>query len=62
MSIAGMTEAPAGVVVAVVAAGLVLVGTGRWREGAAVIGAGLLLGAALRLALPVRRAGALGGP
>ncbi len=46
-------------VLLVAGAGLVLVVLGEWRLGAAVFGLALLLAAALRLVLPVERAGLL---
>lgn len=54
-----MRELPLLAVVAVVATGLVIGALGSWRAGALLIGAGVLLGAGLRLSLPVRRAGLL---
>lgn len=52
-------ELPLLVVVLVLAGGLVLTAVGHWRIGAGVLGAAVLLGAALRLVLPARRAGLL---
>ena len=54
-----LRELPILGVLAVVTAGLVLGALVRWREGAMLIAAGLLLGAVLRLVLPARRAGLL---
>ncbi len=54
-----LTEAPSSFVVAVAAAGLVLVSVGHWRQGTVVIGGAMLVGAGLRLLLPSRRAGSL---
>lgn len=54
-----LAEAPSAAVFGVAAAGLVLVATDRWREGTAVLGVAMLLGAGLRLLLPSRRAGSL---
>jgi hypothetical protein len=47
------------VIVAGIAAGLVVVGSGAWRVGCVVIGATLCLGAIERVALPRREAGLL---
>ena len=52
-------QLPLGVVLVVVAAGLAVGATGAWRPGASLIGLGVLLAGALRLVLPVRRAGLL---
>lgn len=46
-------------VLAVVTVAVVLVLLGRWRRGATLLGAALLLGAGLRAFLPERRAGLL---
>ena len=54
-----LRELPILTVLCVVAVGLVLGAVVRWRPGALLIGAGLLLAAALRLVLPARRAGLL---
>ena len=48
---------PTVLVVGVVAVGLVLVQLSSWRTGGVVIAGAVLLAAALRLLLPVRRAG-----
>ena len=47
------------VVVTMVASGLVIVAAGAWRTGVGWLGAGLLVGALLRLLLPDQRAGML---
>jgi hypothetical protein len=53
-------ELPLLLVLAVVAVGLVTAGARHnWRFGSAVVGLGLMLAAALRLALPARQAGLL---
>lgn len=52
-----MTQLPALAVLAVCAAGLALAAAVDWQVGAFVLGLGLLGGAGLRLALPVRTAG-----
>jgi hypothetical protein len=52
-------SAALGVVLLVVLVGLALVGQGFWRRGLVLMGAGLGLGAVLRLALPERRVGLL---
>jgi Protein of unknown function (DUF3017) len=52
-------QLPLTAVLLVVGAGLALGASGRWRAGAAVIAAAVLLGGVLRLVLPVRRAGLL---
>ncbi len=55
-----MRQVPLLAVVLVVAAGVVGSSVlGHWRVGSAVVGLGLLLGAALRLTLPARQAGLL---
>jgi hypothetical protein len=54
-----LREAPTGVVLAVVAAGLVLVAAHDWRLGSDVVGLGVVLAGALRLGLPERAAGML---
>lgn len=54
-----MTLVPAASVIAVVAVGLVAVSLSAWQTGVLLIGAGLLLGAGLRLTLPARSAGLL---
>ena len=54
-----MKAAPLLAVVVVMAAGIVSVVLNHWRVGSAVVGVGLLLGAALRLTLPARQAGLL---
>lgn len=46
-------------VAACTAVGLTIVGTGPWRTGLAVIGAGILAGAVVRLVLPDDAAGML---
>ncbi|HVM02994.1 MAG TPA: DUF3017 domain-containing protein [Acidimicrobiales bacterium] len=53
------SQLPLVLVLAVVAAGLLLAAASRWRLGSAVVGGGVLLAGALRLALPARRAGLL---
>ena len=50
---------PFGVVVLVVAVGMVRVLTQHWREGAALLGGALLLAALLRVLLPSERVGLL---
>lgn len=52
-------EAPALAVAAVGVAGVVAAAQHHWRKGLYVVAAALLLGAVLRLALPVRRVGSL---
>ena len=54
-----MEELPTLAVLAVVAAGLALGALHDWLPGAVLIGLALLLGAAMRVALPARRAGLL---
>ena len=54
-----LAQLPLAVVLAVVGAGLLLVATVDWEVGCVVVALGLLLGAGLRLSLPVRSAGAL---
>lgn len=54
-----ITLVPSGVVLLVVAAGLLAVSLSAWQTGVLVIGLGLLLGAGLRLSLPARSAGLL---
>ena len=54
-----LRELPLVAVLTVVAAGLLLGVLDRWRVGASVVGAAVLLGGALRLLLPARRAGLL---
>lgn len=54
-----LRELPLLAVLAVVAAGLLLGVLDRWRVGASVLGAAVLLAGALRLLLPARRAGLL---
>jgi hypothetical protein len=54
-----LRQLPLVVVLAAVAVGLVLVTLGHWRVGLVVEGVALLAAAALRLVLPVRRAGFL---
>jgi hypothetical protein len=54
-----LRQLPLVVVLAVVGAGLFVVTLGHWRFGLVVEGVALLVAAALRLALPVRRAGFL---
>ena len=51
------SQLPAVAVLAAVATGLALAATVDWQIGTLVLGLGLLLGAALRLALPPRQAG-----
>lgn len=53
----GVGQAPAVAVLAVVAAGLGLAATGRWRAGGLAIALALLLAAALRAGLSPHRAG-----
>ena len=55
----GLRQAPAVVVLAVVAVGLVAVAAHAWRHGSQTVGAALLLAAGLRIALPARQAGLL---
>ena len=55
----GLRQAPLALVLAVVLMGLLAVTAHAWRHGAQIIGAALVLGAALRLALPARQAGLL---
>lgn len=50
---------PFAVVALVVVVAVVLVATDRWRRGATVLGAALVLAAGLRAALPAERAGLL---
>jgi hypothetical protein len=50
---------PMTIVIGVVATGVAMVAADKWRWGLYVVGAGLVLGAALRLLLPVRRVGGL---
>jgi hypothetical protein len=52
-------EVPTAVVLAVVAAGLVLVALHDWRLGSDVVGLGVVLAGTLRLGLPERAAGML---
>ena len=54
-----LREWPLVAVLTVVALGLGLGALGAWRPGALVVGAALVLGAALRLVLPARRSGLL---
>lgn len=54
-----VNEVPVIVVLAIGAAGLLLVALGFWRRGLLVVAGGLLVAALLRLALPTRRAGLL---
>lgn len=54
-----LAQWPLALVLLVVAAGLVLAGMGYVRRGPALIGAGALLAAGLRLVLPDRLAGLL---
>ena len=54
-----LAQLPLAAVLAVVGAGLLLVALADWEVGCVVVALGLLLGAGLRLALPVRAAGAL---
>lgn len=54
-----MTQLPALLVLAVVAAGLAAVSLSAWQTGLLVVGLGLLLGAGLRLVLPARSIGLL---
>jgi Protein of unknown function (DUF3017) len=49
-----------GVVLAVVALGMVRIAQYHWREGAMIIGGALLLAAGLRAVLPPERTGLLG--
>jgi hypothetical protein len=49
-----------GVVLAVVALGMVRIAQYHWREGTVIIGGALLLAAGLRLVLPPERTGLLG--
>ena len=52
-------QLPLVAVLAVVAAGLLVVALVDWEVGCVVVGLGLVLAAGLRLSLPARRAGAL---
>jgi hypothetical protein len=52
-------EVPAVVVFGVITVGLMAVWQGYWRKGRFVIAAASILGGALRLVLPTRRAGSL---
>ncbi len=52
-------QLPLASVLTVVGAGLLLVALADWESGCVVIALGLVLGAGLRLGLPVRAAGAL---
>ena len=52
-------EAPAVVVLAIAAVGLLRVAPANWREGAVLLGGSLLVGAVLRAVLPPERAGLL---
>ena len=52
-------QLPLAAVLGVVAAGLLVVALADWEVGCVVVALGLLLGAGLRLSLPVSRAGAL---
>lgn len=54
-----VADLPLAAVLGVVVLGLVLVWVRHYRLGSAVIGAALLLGAALRLLLPLRQTGLL---
>lgn len=54
-----LRQVPATAVLLAVGVGLALVALEHWRVGSTVVGAGVLLGALLRLALPDRAAGAL---
>lgn len=54
-----LRELPLVAVLVVVAAGLLLGVIDRWRVGASVLGAAVLLAGVLRLLLPARRAGLL---
>lgn len=59
-ALSGLTrELPLLTVLTVVAAGLVLGVVERWRVGAVVLAAAVVLAGALRLLLPARRAGLL---
>ena len=55
----GLRQAPVAVVLGVVLLGLLAVTAHAWRHGTQIIGAALVLGAVLRLALPARQAGLL---
>ena len=54
-----LAQLPLAAVLAVVAAGLLIVALADWEAGCVVIALGLLLGAGLRLSLSARTAGAL---
>jgi Protein of unknown function (DUF3017) len=54
-----LRQLPLLAVLVVVGLGLLLVTFGHWRRGLVVMGVALLLGAVLRLLLPVRRVGFL---
>lgn len=56
---ARFAQLPLATVLAVVAAGLLVVAFVDWETGCVVLALGLLLGAGLRLSLPRRAAGAL---
>ena len=55
----GLRQVPVAVVLGVLLLGLVAVTAHAWRHGTQAIGAALVLGAVLRLALPARQAGLL---
>ena len=55
----GLRQVPVTVVLGVLLLGLVAVTAHAWRHGTQVIGAALVLGAVLRVALPTRQAGLL---
>jgi hypothetical protein len=54
------TFVPAALVAVIALVGLGLVLTQHWRRGAVLLGAALLVAAALRVAVPAERAGLLG--
>ena len=55
----GLRQVPVALVLGVVLLGLLAVTAHAWRHGTQVIGAALVLGAVLRIALPARQAGLL---
>jgi uncharacterized membrane protein YraQ (UPF0718 family) len=54
-----VNEVPAVVVFGVILVGMLAIWQGYWRKGLFVVATASLLGAALRLVLPTRRAGSL---
>lgn len=55
----GLRQAPVALVLTVLLVGLLAVTVHAWRHGTQIIGAALVLGAVLRIALPARQAGLL---